>query len=1021
MSIVEVVVNEPSIEVISDVVTTIEIVSGETNIEVLNIGTQGPPGIQGATGPQGIQGATGPSGADGADGQGVPVGGTTGQALTKINGTDFNTQWTDITTTPPGSNKQIIYNDSGAFGADANLIWDKTADSLNVQTGFAGHPLHINSNTGVTIADVSTASASLILESIDSSPTGSATLIAEFPAPSGGSISQNTSGSGYSASGQTIEYRYSSVILADGVYYAPSSSDIISFTDTLNDTSDFSINLSLPATEADQTHWFIEKNVDGAGYNYSVIIPYNSSYEDVNFTSYTSPSSWPTYYSLSYTNPIAPTSQLYTDHGSYSGLTASGLTYDVEIDSYANINGVKYRSGTADVNSYTDNNSAATFGLQIDFTSGACDGYLIRISVDAGSTWSYHDIGGSVSYVYDGESNAPSDGTAETDWSRTIASFTGVQYAFKAFGKTASPSGNTVYASSANAYYATIINPSINYIVRHSFTGMPSGGAKVLADYNASVNSGKNITTDFLDVGYTSWGDGTAITPTSYGMSGTNQNIQVRLVGYSSSLAIFSATPLVISTTATGGSRYLSGSFSYPSGITTVKVSLNFNGAGYNFHREFTSPTSSFTYDLTSGSWGVSSLITPTASVPSTSRFDLNRTTLAQNSDNLLVISTGTGERFPSIGFGIANDTTSGHSVQARMCSESSSGSLRIGGASLKGYSSIAMSNQTYEFGQNNALNLQKSNSCHLTLWASDPNSPLAYFFSAGDSSRGTAYFGQNSTSFGTQSKVCIAPTAGGTTALLFRRTSGFSGDNITIDEAGSFRAGWGQSGRMYLNASSVSTTTQLLIGGTNTGSQLRLGQSDTSSASTEGDIWNSNTQKCLTVFTQGVRQFDTRTLFTQTANGTCANTVSETSISSTGIGTLVIPANFFVAGKTIKFSARGFYSTSGTPTLNLKFKFGSSVVVTTGTITAIAGSSSGFEFEGMITCRTTGGSGTVIGQGKAALLTSSASQNLPCVSTATTTVNTTSNQTVTATAQWGTASASNTISLTNFVMEVVA
>ena len=32
----------------------------------------------------------------GATGQGVPVGGTTGQALTKINGTDYNTQWSTV-------------------------------------------------------------------------------------------------------------------------------------------------------------------------------------------------------------------------------------------------------------------------------------------------------------------------------------------------------------------------------------------------------------------------------------------------------------------------------------------------------------------------------------------------------------------------------------------------------------------------------------------------------------------------------------------------------------------------------------------------------------------------------------------------------------------------------------------------------------------------------------------------------------------------------------------------------------
>ena len=47
-------------------------------------------GATGATGATGAAGDTGPTG------PGVAVGGTTGQALTKIDGTDYNTQWTDV-------------------------------------------------------------------------------------------------------------------------------------------------------------------------------------------------------------------------------------------------------------------------------------------------------------------------------------------------------------------------------------------------------------------------------------------------------------------------------------------------------------------------------------------------------------------------------------------------------------------------------------------------------------------------------------------------------------------------------------------------------------------------------------------------------------------------------------------------------------------------------------------------------------------------------------------------------------
>jgi hypothetical protein len=56
-------------------------------------GATGATGPQGDTGPTGPQGATGPQGPQGDPGEGVPTGGTTGQVLAKIDGTDYNTQW----------------------------------------------------------------------------------------------------------------------------------------------------------------------------------------------------------------------------------------------------------------------------------------------------------------------------------------------------------------------------------------------------------------------------------------------------------------------------------------------------------------------------------------------------------------------------------------------------------------------------------------------------------------------------------------------------------------------------------------------------------------------------------------------------------------------------------------------------------------------------------------------------------------------------------------------------------------
>jgi hypothetical protein len=81
-------------------------------------GPQGPIGPAGSTGPQGPAGATGSTGSTGSQGppgQGVPTGGTTGQVLTKVNATDYNTNWQ----TPSGG--------GGGTPSTANPIMDGTA------------------------------------------------------------------------------------------------------------------------------------------------------------------------------------------------------------------------------------------------------------------------------------------------------------------------------------------------------------------------------------------------------------------------------------------------------------------------------------------------------------------------------------------------------------------------------------------------------------------------------------------------------------------------------------------------------------------------------------------------------------------------------------------------------------------------------------------------------------------------------------------------------------------------------
>jgi hypothetical protein len=78
--------------------TTVTVTENVVEIELNNAGVQGIPGVKGDTGNTGPTGATGPKGDKGDTGDtgaGVASGGTAGQILAKVDGTNFNTTWID--------------------------------------------------------------------------------------------------------------------------------------------------------------------------------------------------------------------------------------------------------------------------------------------------------------------------------------------------------------------------------------------------------------------------------------------------------------------------------------------------------------------------------------------------------------------------------------------------------------------------------------------------------------------------------------------------------------------------------------------------------------------------------------------------------------------------------------------------------------------------------------------------------------------------------------------------------------
>lgn len=154
-------------------------------------------------------------------------------------------------------------------------------------------------------------------------------------------------------------------------------------------------------------------------------------------------------------------------------------------------------------------------------------------------------------------------------------------------------------------------------------------------------------------------------------------------------------------------------------------------------------------------------------------------------------------------------------------------------------------------------------------------------------------------------------------------------------------------------------------------------------------------------------------------------NTVSNTTVETNFASNFSVPANTLTVGKVLRVTARGVYGTDLTSgaTINLRLKLGSTVIGLTGAVTpTINLTNRGWEAQFTITVITTGGSGSVEGQGFTKLATGAAAgQIVDMENTAVVTVDTTAAQTLQISAQWGAGvTANDTITLRQLIVEVL-
>ncbi len=155
----------------------------------------------------------------------------------------------------------------------------------------------------------------------------------------------------------------------------------------------------------------------------------------------------------------------------------------------------------------------------------------------------------------------------------------------------------------------------------------------------------------------------------------------------------------------------------------------------------------------------------------------------------------------------------------------------------------------------------------------------------------------------------------------------------------------------------------------------------------------------------------------TQTADATIANTVTETTLLGTVLGTLTLPADFLIAGRVIRLTMSGYISTTGTPNITIRSKLGSSEVIGTGAFAVGAVSNVGWSYTSLITCRAAGVSGSVVSSGIFSWNNGSIQH---AVKTTSTTIDTTITQAIDITGEWSVADALNTITSQLATVEIL-
>jgi hypothetical protein len=917
-------------------------------------------------------------------------------------------------------------NSSGSLDVDSSAYWDNTNKMLSLGYGFSPSARLHSLGQQVSTSAPTSFSGSYTAELSNTLGTASA-AVTYGPEISDNMVSlgaTQSSGSGsYFSDGTTsITYTVYAVRVFEGNYYYRGSPVSTSFTDN-NDSMNFVVDLSWTSVTNCDGYLIVASGSAGTGnpnFGYYLAGAGNSSFQDTGANSSSdSPSFWDSYCYPYYSGGTAPTplsgsiTPTRTNVGSGNFISLN-LDYIFEVDTAVQIAGTWYASGTPlSSTSTNDGNDALGFDWYCSgwSNSGVETDLIVRRSTDGGMSWTYFFVALGSDFT---DTNYSNDSTAQTAWNNVYGGPPAtLTHYYRQYGYRTSPTNSTPYYSTTNNSYSVVANNDTNgYIIKHTLTHGSGGQSKLIGSHDVPFDAfnGGHLTSasSVIEYYYGTFTDTITVTPTHYGFQATGQTKYFRFYAQKSSpITYYSSSYLSGSVTLPNDGNYYTVDVSFTKGTGSVNTRVLRSNDGSTFSEGYLFGGTSFVMEQNTPSFTSGTTVTPNTVDGPAGIFE-NTTSNIIGSMQITAKTQTASTGIAGIQLHSSTDTR-----LAAFYANTSDGisnifsngtGLKLHNNSAGNYADLLLTECLFNKTYNGSYNFKVY------------SSGISYGFRLIPSTNQMRMLlGDIANDYGNTLQI-LNPSNSQASIHLRSTTTGLDLVNaILIDNAGTNVAGISRTGRMYLNLTNPDSDAYLTIGGSSSSTPLRI-KSQSYTPTTDGDIWHDSTYKMFNYFMAGIRHFMPARLFTSTASATVANTTSETSVVGSGVGSNVLPNNFLTVGKSLKIRAWGRLSSVSSATITMKVKFGSTVLCSTAAHTTHNITNDSWYLESMITCRTAGSSGTVWANGRFY----DTSDLIQMGNTATITVNTTTTQTVTVSAQWNTASASNTISCDQFLIEVM-